>query len=53
MGRDAVSYADAPMNPTQMLQVRRLLQGAAQSTDPAEGRVGFSGSLLTVRAGWG
>lgn len=33
-------YAQTEMNPTQMQQVRRLLQGAAQSADPAESRLG-------------
>jgi hypothetical protein len=33
-------YALAEMNPTQMQQVRRLLQAAAQSADPNESRIG-------------
>jgi hypothetical protein len=34
------AYREAGMDPTQMQQVRRLLQGAAQSADGAEARIG-------------
>lgn len=35
-----MDYADSQMTPTEMLQVRTLLQGAAGSADAAEARIG-------------